>query len=189
MEKWKIKGSELVLDSKWMRVRRDTCVLPSGQTVDDYYLWEGNHFVMVFGLTRDQQVVLVRQYKHGAQDFVVELPAGVIDDSDDSLAAAAARELREETGYEAETFTCLAKVFIASAKATTMAHLYLAKGLELVTSPQLDSQETIESFRVSLPELMQMIDAGEICDVNSIAATFLALQELGCLEIKTCGDQ
>jgi len=189
MERWKIKESELVLDSKWMRVRRDTCVLPSGQTVDDYYVWEGNHFVMVFGLTSDQQVVLVKQYKHGAQDFVVELPAGVIDESDDDSLAAAVRELREETGYEAETFNCLAKVFIASAKATTMAHIYLATGLELTASPQLDSQETIESFRVSLPELVEMIDAGEIRDVNSIAAAFLALRELGYLEVKSCTGQ
>lgn len=189
MKKWKIKESELVLDSKWMRVRRDTCLLPSGQTVDDYYVWEGNHFVMVFGLTEDQQVVLVRQYKHGAQDFVVELPAGVIDESDHDSLAAAVRELREETGYRAETFDCLAKVFIASAKAATMAHMFLATGLELVTSPQLDSQEAIESFRVSLPELMEMIDAGEIRDVNSIAATFLALRELGCLEVKSRDGQ
>jgi ADP-ribose pyrophosphatase len=130
-------------------------------------------------------VVLVRQYKHGAQDVVVELPAGVIDDSDDDPLAAAVRELREETGYEGEAYTCLAKVFIASAKATTSAHLYLATGLERVTSPQPDSQETIESLRVSLPELMRMIDAREIRDVNSIATTFLALRELDCLEVKS----
>jgi ADP-ribose pyrophosphatase len=188
MEKWKIKESELMLNNKWIRVRRDTCVLPSGQIIDDYYLWEGNHFVMVFGLTKNEQVVLVRQYKHGAQDIVVELPAGVIDDSDDDPLAAAVRELREETGYEAEAYTCLAKLFIASAKATTIAYLYLATGLELVTSPQPDSQETIESLHVSLPELVQMIDAGEILDVNSVATTFLALRKLDRLKIKSYGE-
>ena len=77
---------------------------------------------------------------------------------------------------------------VSSAKATTKAHLYLATGLELVTSSQPDSQETIESFQVSIPELVQMMDTGEICDANSIAATFLALRELGCLDIKPYGD-
>lgn len=183
MEKWTIEKSELVLDDKWVKVRRDTCVLPTGKTIDDYYLWEGNDFVMVFGLTKDDQVVLVRQYKHGAQDIVVELPAGLVDNSDSNPQVAAARELREETGYEAENYMHLMSLFVSSAKATTMAHLYLATGLTPVASPEPDSQESIENFCVSLPELIRMIDIGKIRDVNSIATTFLALEKLGRLAV------
>jgi ADP-ribose diphosphatase len=184
MKKWMTQKSEIILDNKWIKVRRDTCSLPSGKTIDDYYLWVGNDFAMVFGLTTDDQVVLVKQYKHGAQDIVIELPAGLVNDSDSDPQSAAARELKEETGYEAENFIHLANVLTSSAKATTVAHLYLATGLAQVANPKLDSQESIEHFAVSQPELIQMIATGRIRDVNSIATSFLALQKLGRLALK-----
>lgn len=184
MEKWTIVETKHILNKKWARVRQDTCLLPSGKVVEDYFIWEGNDFAIVFGLTNDDKVVLVRQYKHGAQNIVVELPAGLVETSDSDPQVTAARELREETGYEAEDYTHLASLFVSSAKATTVAHLYLATGLAQVASPEPDDQEAIESFCVSLPALIQMIDTGKIRDVNSIATTFLALQKLGWLVVK-----
>ena len=179
MEKWKVLESNRVLNETWVKVRRDTCLLPTGKVIDDYFLWEGNDFAMVFGLTHGDEVVLVRQYKHGAQEVVVELPAGLVDASDDDPQAAAVRELKEETGFEAEDYAHLATVFVSSAKATTLAHLYLATGLTKVAAPKPDGQELIESFCVSVPELINMIDTGEICEVSSVATTFLALRRLG----------
>ena len=179
MKKWTIEKSEIVLDNKWMKVRRDTCLLPTGQCIDDYYLWLGNDFSMVFGLTEDSQVILVRQYKHGAGDIVLELPAGVIDKDDDTPLAAAARELREETGYEAKHYISLGELFVSSAKATTKAHCYLATGLNQITDPEPDDQEEIETQLVAISELLHMIGGGKVQDVNSIAVTFLALRKLG----------
>lgn len=184
MKKWKILETKRILDEKWAKVRQDICLLPTGRIIDDYFLWEGNDFAMVFGLTNDDKVLLVRQYKHGAQDIVVELPAGLIDVSDDNPQGAVTRELREETGYVAENYTFLASLFVSSAKATTMAHLYLATGLVKVTNPKPDSQEIIESFCVPLPQLIQMIEIGEIREVSSIATIFLALQKLGRFALK-----
>jgi 8-oxo-dGTP pyrophosphatase MutT (NUDIX family) len=184
VKKWIVKESEYVLDTRWMKVRRDKCLLPTGETVEDYYLWQGKDFVMIFGLTSDDKVILVRQYKHGAQDIMIELPAGQIDDSDTNPLNAAIRELREETGYEAEDYTHLIDLFVASANSTVTAHLYLATGLTQITSPQLDNQELIESLSVSVTELMQMVTRGEIRDVNSIAAIFLALRKLNLIPEK-----
>jgi ADP-ribose pyrophosphatase len=189
MKKWTIEKSEIVLDNKWMKVRRDTCLLPTGQCINDYYLWLGNDFSMVFGLTEDSQVILVRQYKHGAQDIVVELPAGLVDKTDPNPQAAAARELKEETGYVAESYTHLASPFIASAKAPTVAHLYMATGLVRVASQSLDSQESVECFLVSVPELMEMVNQGQIRDINSIATIFLALQRLGYIDFDRLMNQ
>ncbi len=185
MEKWTVVSSQLVLDNQWMKVRCDSCLLPSGEPLDDfYYVWEGKDFAMIFGLTEEDQVILVKQYKHGAQEIVVELPAGVVEDSDSDPQVSAARELREETGYEAKDYTHLASAFVASAKATVVAHLFLATGLVRTASPEPDRQESIEILRVSMPEVIRMINTGEIRDINSIATTFLALQKLGCFVVK-----
>jgi len=187
LENWIVENSQFIVDDKWMRVRRDTCRLPTGKQID-YYLWIGDDFSMVFGLTEDDRVLLVRQYKHGARDIVVELPAGVVEQNDSDPQVAAARELREETGYEAQSYISLGSVFIASAKAPTVANLYLATGLTRVASPVSDDQEVIECSCVSVSELINMIVKGEIRDVNSIATTFLALRRLGRLEIRLHGE-
>jgi len=187
MEKWRILRSKYVLNKRWAKVRQDTCLLPSGMVVDDYFIWEGGDFAMIFGLTKENKVVLVRQYKHGAQEIVIELPAGLIEASDGNPQAAAARELREETGYAADDYEYLGNLLVSSAKATTMAHLYLATGLSQVADPEPDSQESVEPLHVSLPELVQMIDTGRIHDVNSIATIFLALRRQGYLVLKENG--
>ena len=79
VEKWQTKDSVLVLDNRWAKVRRDICLLPDGTEIDGYYYWEGGHFAQIFALTAEDQVVLVRQYRHGVKEVNIELPAGLID--------------------------------------------------------------------------------------------------------------
>jgi len=88
IEKWKLLDSELVLDDKWYRVRKDTVEIKPGKVVDDYYLGIFNDIVLIVALTADQQIPLVRQYKHGAGEILTELPAGYMDDGEEPLAAA-----------------------------------------------------------------------------------------------------
>jgi ADP-ribose pyrophosphatase len=64
---WRILETKLVLDSRWARVRLDSCELASGLTIPDYYYWEGGDFAQVFALTQSGEVLLTRQYKHGGQ--------------------------------------------------------------------------------------------------------------------------
>src|SRR5437899_611317 len=95
---WRVKESRLVLDNRWAKVRLDSCELPNGTLVPDYYYWEGGDFAQVFAITARNEVVLTRQYKHGVKEIVVELPAGLVGHGETPLAAAQ-RELLEETGY------------------------------------------------------------------------------------------
>ena len=55
--------------------------MSNGVILDDYFYWEGGDFVQVFALTREQEVILVLQYKHGVRDIILDLPAGMIDGS------------------------------------------------------------------------------------------------------------
>lgn len=179
MEKWRIIRSELVLDGKWAKVRRDICATAKGTEVDDYYYWEGSDFAQVFALTCDGRVILVRQYKHAVKDIVLELPAGLVSAGDESPLETARRELSEETGFRASRWEALGELNVSSAKATTQAYLFLAAGAEHLANPELDANEDIELVLVTIPELLGLITRGQVRDSSSVACSLLALESLG----------
>jgi 8-oxo-dGTP pyrophosphatase MutT (NUDIX family) len=178
LEKWQVKDSRRVLNHRWAKVRRDSCILPDGSEIDDYYYWEGGDFAQVFALTADSQVILVRQYKHGVKEIVLELPAGMTEATDASPLAAAQRELLEETGFEASRWQSLGVLHVSSAKATTRAYPFLTQIAQRRHSPRLDNEEDIQVILSPVPEVLDLIARGTIRDANSIATCFLALQAL-----------
>ncbi len=176
--KWKVKSTCLVVDHQWAKVRQDVVELPNGDILDDYYYWEGSDFAQVFALTAECKVILVRQYKHGVKEIVLELPAGMIESVDADPLVTAQRELLEETGFEAETWQSLGVLHVSSAKATTRAYPFLAQNAQWIHSPTLDDAEDIQVTFCSIPELLNLIAEGSIRDANSIATCFKALQAL-----------
>jgi len=97
--RWRVTSSSYVVDTEHLRLRKDRIELPDGRTIDDYYVRESRGFVVIFATTPDGRVVLVRQYKHGIDRVLLELPAGAIDPGEQPLQTAI-REFSEETGYE-----------------------------------------------------------------------------------------
>ena len=92
-EKWKTIDSEYLVRSRYMTVRRDRVQLPDGRVNPEYYVLEFPQWVNVIALTREGKMVMVRQYRHGLGDFQTEIVAGYVDPGDDTLLAAAQREL------------------------------------------------------------------------------------------------
>ena len=90
---WRIVSSEYRIDTKFLRLRVDRVELPSGVVVDEYYVRESHGFCVIFALTADDDVLLVRQYKHGAAQIVTELPAGMIDAGESPAAIRCSRSL------------------------------------------------------------------------------------------------
>jgi ADP-ribose pyrophosphatase len=175
LAKWTVHKSELAFDHPWAKVRCDIVELPSGKVLDDYYYWDGGHFVQVFAMTQKGDVLLVRQYKHGAGEIVLELPAGMIDESDEDPEAAARRELYEETGYRSNSWRSLGVLLPSSAKATTRAYAFLALDAYHAGDSHPDETEDIEIVHCSVVEFIELISRGSIHDSNSIAIAFLAL--------------
>lgn len=117
---------------------------------------------------RDPLVVLERQYRHAAGQFLYEVPAGKIDPNEDRLAAAK-RELAEETGFRAKKWTQLARYYASPGFLAEWMQIFLAEGLTPGTT-SFDADECLEIMLVPFSELLRLIDRGEIHDGKTLIA-------------------
>jgi 8-oxo-dGTP pyrophosphatase MutT (NUDIX family) len=182
MEKplWRRRSSRYIVDSPHLRIRADEVELPDGTVIADYYVRESHGFVVVLALTTGGQVVLVREYRYGSDALHLGLPAGTIDDGEDPLDCAA-RELAEETGYEAERIEAVAAYYAEPVRATTLVYLYVATGARRTREQKLDPTETIDVELASLADFRLMLRDGRIDSNAAIAAGYRALDHLNAL--------
>lgn len=176
-EKWQVLSTGYALDHPWCRVRVDQVRFPSG-AVDDYYLVELPAVALVFPVTQDGNVLLVKQYKHGAGKDLLELPGGCFTPEKEGALAAAKRELQEETGGVSDSWTFLGKMFENPTKATNEIHLFLAQDVVQSSPQHLDLTENIEIVSRPLADIMPMVRSGEICASTSLALILHALDHL-----------
>src|SRR5579859_27295 len=124
---WRRKASRLLLDCPpWLQVYADDVDLPNGSRIDGYLRVESRPHAMVFAVTDDGRVPLVRQYKYAVGAVVVQLPSGLLDEGEEPEACAR-RELLEETGYEADDWTGLGSYYCDGNRGSGLGHFYLAR--------------------------------------------------------------
>jgi ADP-ribose pyrophosphatase len=116
-------------------------------------------------------VVLERQYRHAAGQYLIELPAGTRNPNEPPLAAAK-REMIEETGYRAKRWTMLLKYFASPGFLGEWMQIYLAEDIR-EGKAKLEEDENLEVFRMPLSEVMRMVAAGEIHDGKTLIALSL----------------
>jgi 8-oxo-dGTP pyrophosphatase MutT (NUDIX family) len=180
LQKWQVLSQETISDNPWNGLRREVVRLPDGSVVDDYFVSLRPHVVVVFALTPERQVVLVRQYKHGVREITTELPAGTFANGD--AVEHALRELREETGYVAAYLEPLATAYAESTRSDGLVYCYLAREATWAGEQQLDENESrsgLEVLSYPLDEVARLIAAGVIKDQASLLCAVLALQALG----------
>ncbi len=117
--------------------------------------------------------LMVRQYRHGSDEVSVEFPGGVIEPGE-APAAAAARELKEETGYVASSLRLAGSVSPNPAFMTNTFHVFLAEGLELVSGTELDEHEVVDAFLVGAREVRAQMGIGVYSHALMATALFLA---------------
>lgn len=123
---------------------------------------------VVIAMPSPGRLVMVRQFRPGPGGWVLELPAGTVEEDEDP-AETAKRELREETGYEAEEVERLFSFYSSPGLSTEVMHVFLARGLKRSkASPEKD--EVLETVEVGLEKALEMIKAGEIVDGKTIAS-------------------
>jgi 8-oxo-dGTP pyrophosphatase MutT (NUDIX family) len=126
-------------------------------------------WVNVIATTISGEVVLVRQYRHGSERFSLEIPGGMIDEDEDS-SAAAARELKEETGFEGDAPLHLGTVEPNPAILSNRCHTYLVRNARRTSAPSPDAGEDIAVLLLPLSEIPERIARGEICHALVVCA-------------------
>lgn len=162
----KLLSSKTVFTGKVFSVRHDEVSEPGGVVAGrDIVVHPGS--VVVMPVFPDGKILLIRQYRHTAQDFLWELVAGRVDQGE-SPVAAAHRELGEETGYSARRLKKLLEIFPSPGFVDEIMWIFAATGLtEGSAHPEED--ERIEARRFSLREAERMIRSGKLRDAKSIA--------------------
>jgi ADP-ribose pyrophosphatase len=174
---WKRLGSEKMLENPYFSLRSDRLRLPDGGIKDPYYVIERPDAAIVFPLTADGDVVLVRQYRPPIDMMELGLPAGLVE-AGERPEAAARRELAEETGYTGSEWELLGSLASSPSLKDNWAYLFLARGVEETAAPNPDEHELVEVVRVPVQELLDLVHSGEIVSSSGVAAVMLALEKL-----------
>ena len=179
---WEVEKSEYIVSDKWLKIRSDKCRMPNGRIVEPYYIIEYPNWINVVGITKAKMIVLVRLYRHGIAKTVLELPSGTIETFDKAPVEAAKRELLEETGYTSDNFLQTGVVSPNTSNHKNLTYCFLAKDLELVSEPQLDYTEEIETVLIPVEKANEMFTNGEILQAMHVSSFYYAMKYLPELE-------
>jgi 8-oxo-dGTP pyrophosphatase MutT (NUDIX family) len=135
----------------------------------DFHIIESRDWVNIIPLTSDHQVAMVKQYRHGSRAVTLEIPGGLVD-SGDTPQEAAARELLEETGYQAERWTKIGVANPNPAISNNRCSTFLAQNIQKVSDPIPDQTEDIEVVLISLLDIPELIQTGKIDHAIVISA-------------------
>lgn len=182
LKPWTIQSSEILINAPFFKMKKDKCTLPNGSIMPGYYVFEFSNWVNVVPVTSSGRIVLIRQYRHATQEITIEIPGGGVDTSDPDLETAARRELLEETGYSCESIQCLSELTPNPALQSNRIGVYLAIGCTWTQPQNLDPFEDIEVFEAEPPEVLDMLERGEIHHSIVVASLYLALTKLKVLK-------
>ena len=158
---WKVRKREYLSREFWYTVRVDEVELPTGKIIPKYWINEYRPWVNVVAVTPADEVVLIRQYRHGIESVYFEIPAGTTDPGETSLEGAARRELLEETGYGGGVWSPLITLSANPALTNNLTHTFLAEGVVPMEKVHEDPGEDVRVHLVPASAIESMLDEGE----------------------------
>ena len=163
---------EYVYRGKIINVRRDEVAFPNGKE-STREIVEHRGAVAVAAVDEEGCIYLVRQFRYAFGEELLEIPAGKLEEGEETAhLEAAIRELREETGLTAQQVDYLGVIYPSVGMLTERIHIYLARGLTQ-GEMDLDEDEFLNVERIPVRELEAMVRRGEIRDAKTISTLFL----------------
>jgi ADP-ribose pyrophosphatase len=174
-EKEQLLSSEVAFEGPLFRVLRDRLIEPGGREgVRDIIRHNGSVVILAVDSSKNKKnpwIVVERQYRHAAQQFLWELPAGKLEVGEDPLAGAK-RELEEETGYQAKKWKPLVEYYASPGFLGESMKVFLAEGL-VAGEAHPEDDEQIELRLVKLSDVLKMIKKGAILDGKTLTSVLL----------------
>jgi len=159
---WEPLSESVAYSCPGFDIVREDVRLPDGTETDFDYLAEGES-VVVIPFTPEREVVTIEEWRHAVRRLNHGLPAGSME-ADEEPKRAARRELREETGYEADEFAHMTTVEPANGFADAVFHYYVARGCEPTAEQDLDDDETIQVRTTTLDDLLDRAREDDLRD-------------------------
>ncbi|MCF6277465.1 MAG: NUDIX hydrolase [Anaerolineales bacterium] len=173
--KFELLDSTTIFSGRAFSIRRDNLRTPDGRTTK-FDIVEHHGSVVILPVDKDGNLLLVRQYRHAAADDLLELPAGTLEPNEEP-ALCAAREIREETGFAADSWQELGKFYLAPGYSTELMTVFLATDLR-ADPLDPDADEFLEVEKMPLADVFSMAEAGRMPDAKTLAALLMARPHL-----------
>jgi 8-oxo-dGTP pyrophosphatase MutT (NUDIX family) len=171
---WTLLSSKTTYENPWIKIREDAVIRPDGKE-GIYGVIESRDSVVIVAMNENNKVYIIRSFKYPTSEWNWGLPGGGGDN--ENLEVASKRELAEETGITAKTWTHLGTTRVSSGLMTERMAVYLAQELTFGIRPSADDTDVVGDGKfVTFEEIDDMIRKQEIDDAQSITGLYLALR-------------
>jgi ADP-ribose pyrophosphatase len=174
---WDLQADELHSDCRIFEVRKQRLKRRSDGVEGDFFVLNTNDWVNVLAITPQNELILVRQFRYGTQDYSLEPPGGVVEKDEDPLIAGI-RELQEETGYVGENPELLGVVRPNAAILSNRCHVMLVRNAKKTAELNFDQHEELITELYPLNELKDLVKKGEISHSIGLNAILMLLLEM-----------
>ena len=159
---WKTLETKYIFRRKWLTAKVEKVQLPDGCVNDEYYTLEYPDWINIIAITKDDKIIMERQWRQALKVISTEIPAGVIEDGEEPLVAAK-RELQEETGFGGGKWTDFMILSPNPSSMNNRCYTFLAEGVEKISDTHLDATEDLDKFLCTKDEVYEMLCSGKIC--------------------------
>ena len=166
---WRVISSKYLFRKPWLTVRSEEMLLPNGNRIPEYFIFEYPDWVNTIAITKEGKFVFVRQYRPGLGRTNYELCAGVSEKTDASYMISAQRELWEETGYGKGDWSEFMIISANPGTQTNLTHCFLATDVEKIDEQHLEATEDLSVHLFTLEQVQELLDTNQIMQALNVA--------------------
>ena len=175
-EIWKTRSSKTLLERPpWFDVLVEEVELPGGKVVSDYHQIRMPHYTAVFAVTSEQQIMVMRCYRHAVGEVTLTMPGGMLEEGEDPLTGIQ-RELLEETGYIADQWQSFGALWGNSTRGCGTYHLFFASGAYQIKEPDSGDLEELELMLWTKAQVERAINEGQAKSLGEMTTLLLGLR-------------